>query len=100
MQNKTFKVLPNDAVVDMQISAVFMSRIQSLVQYLVGVYGSDKFTEFAKYMMEENGTPRTDLEHHLLTLTGLMTDYEMKADEQGKTKELTVEELNKLSNEN
>lgn len=100
MENKTHKVIPNEAMVDMQLSGFFMMRIQALTQYLVKSYGQEQFMEFAKYMIDEKGEPRNELEQHLVTLSGLMSDFEIKADEQGKTKELTMEEIKNLPNEN
>jgi len=95
-----FKVIPNDAVVDMKVSSAYMARVQNLVQYLVEQYGRDKFVEFAKKMIDQNGAPSTELEEHLITVSSFLTEFEMKAEELGLIKELSKEDLENGISEN
>lgn len=98
MEDKKYTVIPQDSMVDIQVSAVYMMRVQSLMQYLARNYGNDPFLEFAKHMIEEEGEPRNEVEEHIVTLVSLINEFELKAKEQGKTKDLTREEIKDASN--
>lgn len=100
MEDKKYTVIPQDALVDMQLSAVYMMRVQSLLQYLARNYGNDTFLEFAKHMIEEEGEPRNEVEEHIVTLVSLINEFELKAKEQDKTKDLTQQEIKDASNGN
>ena len=100
MEDKKYTVIPQDALVDMQLSAVYMMRVQSLLQYLARNYGNDTFHEFAKHMNEEEGEPRNEVEEHIVTLVSLINEFELKAKEQDKTKDLTQQEIKDASNGN
>jgi hypothetical protein len=100
MEDKKYKVIPNDAIVDMQVSGFFMMRIQALSRYLANSYGNEQFMEFAKHMIDDKGEPRNEIENHLYTLSGFISDFEVKADEQEKTKELSLDEMKDFFNGN
>ena len=100
MEDKKFKVIPQDSLVDIQVSAVFMMRVQSLLNYLSRNYGQDKFLEFSKHIIDEKGEPRNEVEEHIVTLLGLINEFESKALDQQKTVDLTKEEIKNISNGN
>ena len=100
MEDKTYRLIPQDALVDMQLSAVFMMRVQSLLNYIARNYGQDKFIEFAKHAIEEQGEPRNELEEHIVTLISLLNEFESKALEQNKTVDLTREQIKEQTNGN
>lgn len=85
-------VIPGDKSVTIELTPMFMQRIQILTSYLVNMYGQDKFMLFVKKVQEENHEPESDLERHIQTLSALMVEFETKAQEQGKINWLSPEE--------
>lgn len=92
-------VIPGDVSVQMELTPVFMQRIQLLISYMVNMYGTEQFVQFVKRIQEEDGKPETELEEHIQTISALMHEFEVNARDQGKIKWLTPEEASeKLKN--
>jgi hypothetical protein len=75
------KVIKDDALIKVDIGALFYARIKELLFW----YGTQiPEEEFRKSMLElRTREPQNDFEYHLLTLLALVQEVEKKADEQG-----------------
>jgi len=91
MANIKVQTLPNDALVDIQISGVFYRQLTDL---LLGLGDSRLPEEFQKVLekMKDNNPPEDLYELNVQTITTLVYEIELKGIEQGKTKWMEVDE--------
>jgi len=75
------KVIKDDALIKIDIGALFYARIKELLFW----YGTQvPEEEFRKSMLElRTREPQNDFEYHLIALLALVQEIEKKADEQG-----------------
>jgi hypothetical protein len=93
MEEKKINIIPLDEMVTLTVSGHYMQRVKYLGDYLVKEYGQEKFIAFLKQMIENNGSPQTELEEHLLTISALMNEFEVSANKQDKMKQITEKEM-------
>ena len=70
-----------------------MQRIKYLGDFLIKQYGQERFIAFLKNMVENDGKPQEELEEHLLTISALMTEFELTANKQDKVKWVSENEM-------
>lgn len=91
-QQGKIPVIPGENTITVELTPVFMQRIQLLATYLINMYGQDKFLLFVKKVQEEDAKPENELEEHIQTVSALMVEFETNARDQNKVKWLTPQE--------
>jgi hypothetical protein len=94
-----FKYMPPKTEVNVTIPYGLMMNMHALINYLIELYGKDKFLIFAKKHIDEKVPPSNELEIYITALSAFCMVYEQSAEEQGLTKKIKMSELEKLSDE-
>lgn len=79
----TIKTIKKDAIVKVEFGTGFIQKIQELLMYIASQHTLDEMNDF-----KDRVTAKQPLENwmdHLLTVSTLLHDIEIKADEQGFT---------------
>lgn len=84
--SELLKLLKKDSVIEIKVSASFVSRIQQLLFYIIKDVPKEKLEEYKK-LIEEKKESDDELLDHIITISALLKDIEDQADKQGFTYE-------------
>lgn len=92
-ENKDAKIeiMPNSGVVSIKVSGAFLTRIQSVLVYLLKDMDTARIKEAAERIQKQEHTE--PWEFHYETLAVLINDIERSAREEGITETKTIAEL-------
>jgi hypothetical protein len=92
-ENKDTKIeiMPNSGVVSIKVSGAFLTRIQSVLVYLLNDMPTERIKEAAERIQKQEHTE--PWEFHYETLAVLINDIERSAREEGITETKTIAEL-------
>lgn len=92
-ENKDAKIeiMPNNGVVSIKVSGAFLTRIQSVLVYLLKDMDTARIKEAAERIQKQEHTE--PWEFHYETLAVLINDIERSAREEGITETKTIAEL-------
>jgi len=85
------EVMPNDKVVSIKVSGAFLSRVQSVLVYVLSNFETERIKEAAEKIQKQQHTE--PWEFHYETLAVLINDIERTAREEGLTEVKDVSEL-------
>jgi len=85
------EVMPNDKIVSIKVSGAFLSRVQSVLVYLLSNFETERIKEAAERIQKQQHTE--PWEFHYETLAVLINDIERTAREEGLTEVKDVSEL-------
>ena len=85
------EVMPNDKSVSIKVSGAFLSRVQSVLVYLLSNFETERIKEAAERIQKQQHTE--PWEFHYETLAVLINDIERTAREEGLTEVKDVSEL-------
>lgn len=88
------KLLKNDAIVNIGIGAGFLQRIQQILLFILQDISQEKIEEYKQLLNEKKEMTEPWMEH-ITTISVLLRDIEIKADEQ----ELSYESEEPISEE-
>jgi hypothetical protein len=83
----SLKFLKTDAIVNIGIGSGFVQRIQQIVMYIIKDVPKDKLEEY-KQLIKEGKEMNEPWMEHLTTLSVLLREIEVKADEQNLSYEM------------
>lgn len=90
-KDQKVEVMPNDTIVSIKVSGAFLTRIQSVLVYLLQDKDTERVKEAAQRIQkQEHSEP---WEFHYETLAVLINDIERTAREEKLTVEKTIAEL-------
>ena len=69
--------------------------IQDILKGLINTYGEENFLALAKKVIDEDYRPQIGLELQITALSTLIAIFENAAMDQNKTKEMTLDEIQK-----
>lgn len=87
------EVMPNDKIVSIKVSGAFLTRIQSVLVYLLSNYETERIKEAAERIQKQEHTE--PWEFHYETLAVLINDIERTARAEGLTELTDISELTK-----
>lgn len=73
-----------------------MQVIYQMLDEMIEEYGKDNFMKLAKEVIDEGRIPQKGIELQITALSSMLTIFEKNAIDQGKSKEMTLEEYQKL----
>jgi hypothetical protein len=85
------EVMPNDKIVSIKVSGAFLSRVQSVLVYVLSNFETEKIKEAAEKIQKQQHTE--PWEFHYETLAVLINDIERTARGEGLTEVKDVSEL-------
>jgi hypothetical protein len=85
------EVMPNDKIVSIKVSGAFLSRVQSVLVYVLSNFETERIKEAAEKIQKQQHTE--PWEFHYETLAVLINDIERTAREEGLTEVKDVSEL-------
>lgn len=91
------KMIKPDAIVSIEIGAIFMQKIQKLLLYLVNDISQEKLQKY-KELIEKNETFTEDWMEHITTISILLKEIETKAIEQNLAFDKDINDI--LTSEN
>lgn len=95
----TIKVIDKDVPVSIEMNANFIAIMQEILNSMIEEYGKENFMKLAKDIIDEGKIPQKGLELHITAMSSLVTLFEKNAIEQGKSRDMSLEEYTK-ANEN
>jgi hypothetical protein len=100
-KNTSVVYIPQDAIINVEISGNFLGKCQSLLVGACTSIGNDKVKE-AYEKFKDDKEPENLEEHVIFIMTSLVHAIETAAKEQSKTevKVFTEDEINQLKNNN
>ena len=87
------KVVDREVHIDVKLNAFTIDVIKDVIEHLVEEYGTENFMILAKEVVEQKRSPKQGLEVWLTMLSAIVVMFEHQAQEQGKVRELTDEEM-------
>lgn len=97
MENNKLKVIDKDVAVTIEVNAVFIEIMYDILNGMIEKYGTENFMKLAKEIIDDKRIPEKGIELHITALSSMITLFEANAVEQGKFKEMTLEDFQKLS---
>lgn len=88
-ENIKYESIPYDALIDIQISGSFYKQLVNLLTALGDSVPLDEFKAILE-KLKDNNPPKSTLELNVHSLISLIYELEIKAKEQKKTKEITI----------
>lgn len=93
------KVIDRDVAVTVEMNANFIAIMQEILNNMIEEYGKENFMKLAKDIIDDNKIPQKGIELYITAMSSLVTLFEKNAIEQGKSREMSIDEFSK-ANEN
>ena len=73
--------------------------MQEILNNMIEEYGKENFMKLAKNIIDDNKIPQKGIELYITAMSSLVILFEKNAIEQGKSREMSIDEFSK-TNEN
>ena len=93
------KVIDRDVAVTIEMNANFIAIMQEILNNMIEEYGKENFMKLAKNIIDDNKIPQKGIELYITAMSSLVILFEKNAIEQGKSREMSIDEFSK-TNEN